>query len=169
MINETENNIEPKNKLIIFVKENKIKLIILMSILVISVSSYFFFKIINEKKNILASEKYIQASLFISANEKTSALNLLDEIIKNKNKFYSILALNKIIENNLQNDKEKVLNYFKIVEKLSISKDTKDLLILKKALFLIKNSSEKDGNKLLNGLIESESKLKFIAKQILTK
>ncbi len=169
MINETEKNIEPKSKLLFFAKENKIKLISLICILVLSVFTYLFLKTTNEKKNIIASEQYIQASLLISANENTNALNLLEEIIQKENKFYSILALNKIIEKNLQKDKEKVLNYFKNVEKLSISEDTKDLLKFKKALFLIKNSSEKDGNKLLNDLIDSNSKLKFIAKQILTK
>ena len=155
MINETEKNIETKSSLIFFVKENKIKLIVLLSILILSIFSYLFLKAIEEKKNIVASEQYIEASLLISANENTNALNLLDEIIRKKNKFYSILALNKIIENNLQKDKTKVLNYFKIVEKLSIPEDTKDLLKFKKALYLIKNSSEKDGNKILNDLIKS--------------
>ena len=120
MINETEKNIETKSSLIFFVKENKIKLIVLLIILILSIFSYLFLKAIEEKKNIVASEQYIEASLLISANENTNALNLLDEIIRKKNKFYSILALNKIIENNLQKDKTKVLNYFKIVEKLSI-------------------------------------------------
>ena len=81
--------------------------------------------------------------------------------------FYSILALNTIIEKNLEKDENKILSYFVIIEKIKNSKEQKDLISLKKALFLLKNSRVEEGNKILKKLIETESKLKFLAKEIL--
>ena len=85
------------------------------------------------------SEKYIQVGLLLSSNENEKSKILLEEIILSKNKFYSILALNILLENNLENDKNKILNYFQIVEKSNKLKSYKDLIVFKKALYLIKN------------------------------
>ena len=63
--------------------------------------------------------------------------------------------------------KKKILNLFEIVEKLEKSKDQKDLIIYKKALFLIKNGNEKDGNNILNNLISNNSSIKFLAEDII--
>ena len=57
-----------------------------------------------------------------------------------KNKFYSILALNTILEKNLVEKEEKILGYFKTLESINFSEDTKDIINFKKALFLIKMS-----------------------------
>ena len=48
-----------------------------------------------------------------------------------------------------------------------MSKETKDLLVLKKALFLIKNLEVNNGNILLKQLIEQDSNLKLIAEELL--
>ena len=62
-----------------------------------------------KKKNEIISEKYIQAGLYLSSNEMKNAKKIYEEIIESKNKFYSILALNTILEKNLEsNDKEKI-------------------------------------------------------------
>ena len=62
------------------------------------------------------------------------------------------MSLNRILENNLEKNEEKILDYFRIVESLSYSKDQNDLLILKKGLFLIKSSQITEGKKLLKKL-----------------
>ena len=115
------------------------------------------------------SEKYIQVGLLLSSNENEKSKILLEEIILSKNKFYSILALNILLENNLENDKNKILNYFQIVEKSNKLKSYKDLIVFKKALYLIKNSEIEKGEKILNDLIDSDSSLKLIAAEILSK
>ena len=71
-------------------------------------------------------------------NQTDKAKKIYEEIILSKNKFYSILALNTIIEKNLIKDKEKILEFFEIVEKSNFKKDQKDLIALKKALYMIK-------------------------------
>ena len=158
-----------KEKLINFYKLNKIKIYILISFIFMAIISISFLKYNNEKNNILTAEKYIQAGIYLSLKKNEDAKDLYEEIILSKNKFYSILALNNIIENNLISEKEKILNYFNILEKNVKLKNNKDLIILKKALFLIKNSEEKNANELLNGLITNDSNLKSIAQDLLEK
>ena len=70
----------------------------------------------NEKKNKLIAEKYIQAGLYLTSENEENAILLLEEIIQSKNNFYSILALNIIVEKNLIKRQNKVLEYFKILE-----------------------------------------------------
>ena len=74
-----------------------------------------------------------------------------------------------MLEKNLEKDNNKILDYFKIIEKLQKSKSQKDLLILKKALYLIKISNIQEGNDLLTSLATSDSELKNIAEEILSK
>ena len=106
--------------------------------------------------------------LYFDTDKVEESKKLYREIILSKNSFYSILALNILIEKELETD-DVILNYFGKIENLDISKDQKDLIHLKKALFLIKNSKLNEANKLLNNLIESDSKLKNLAQDILTK
>ena len=105
--------------------------------------------------------------VFLASEKNDEAKLLYEEIILSKNKFYSILALNALIEKNLETDKEIILNYFNILEKTISTKEKNDLINFKKALFLIKSSNLKEGNELLKDLISKDSGLKSIAKEIL--
>ena len=138
MEQNVDKNIYPKDRVISFFKRNRNKLIILVGI-VILLAIYLIVSDIYKETNSI-SEKYIQVGLLLSSNENEKSKILLEEIILNKNKFYSILALNILLENNLENDKNKILNYFQIVEKSNKLKSYKDLIVFKKALYLIKNS-----------------------------
>ena len=122
-----------------------------------------------QKKNILISEKYVQAGLYLADKKEKNAKDLYVEIILSENKFYSILALNTIIENKLVDEDEKIIKYFKIVENLKLSNDQKDLLTFKKALYLIKIMKKKEGEVLLKKIVDKNSKLKILAKEILDK
>ena len=66
-------------------------------------------KQIDKKKNISLAEKYVQAEILLSSNKNEKAKKLYEEIILSKNKFYSILALNTVIEKDLIFDKKKLL------------------------------------------------------------
>ena len=169
MEQEINKHTEFKDKLIQFLKRNKNKLLIFFLIIIISILTIFLLNLYDKKKNILASEKYIQAGLFLTHGKSEKSKKIYEEIILSKNKFYSILALNTILENNLEPDKNVVLNYFRILEELNISSEQKDLIKFKKALFLIDNSNIEEGNRLLKNLIDSESALKKIAEEIILK
>ena len=73
------------------------------------------------------------------------------------------------MEKDLEKDKNKILTYFEILEGLNYNEEKEDLITLKKALYLIKNSEIEDGNSLLKKLIEKESNFKSIAEEIITK
>ena len=90
----------------------------------------------------------------------------MEEVILSENKIYSLLALNTILEKNLESDNNKILSYFNLLEKLNFSQNTKDLIIFKKALFLIKINDPKAGNEILRNLIEKNSSLKSLAQEV---
>jgi|TARA_B110000914_G_C15496338_1_gene463463 hypothetical protein len=161
--------IELKDKLVALYTENKLKIYFIIGILLIIFITIIFININNEKKNNYISEKYVQAGLFLASDNKEKSKDLYKEIIFSKNKFYSTLSLYTLLEKDLETDNNQVLDYFKIVEKLTKSKSQKDLLIFKKALYLIKISNIQEGNDLLTTLVASDSELKNIAEEILSK
>ena len=72
-----------------------------------------------------------------------------------------------ILEKELENNEDKIINYFNILQDLSIPSEQKDLLIFKKALYLIQISKTEEGKNLLRKLSNSDSYLKNISDQIL--
>ena len=160
---------ELKNKIINFYNLNKVKVFLLILILIIGVISTIFLKINNERKNVLISDKYIQAGLYLSSNNDKKAKILFEEIVLSKNEFYSILAFNKILEKNLVSDKKQILKYFSIIEKSITTLDNKDLIVFKKALYSIKFFDNKTGEDLFRDLINKDSILKPLAEEILKK
>lgn len=164
-----ESKLEFKNILTNFYSFNKKKIFSFIFILIIIVISIFFIEHNKNKKNILIAEKYIQAGVYLSLQKKDNAKILYEEIILSKNEFYSTLSLNIILEKNLISDKNKILNYFETLENIVSDKNNADLITLKKALFLIKESNVQNGKDLLNNLIKENSNLKKIAQEILKK
>ena len=162
-----DSKINFKSRVINFYKENKIKtqlffLTILISlILIILLQAYY------EKKNNQISELFINAGIFFTKDEKDRSKKIYEDILKSNNSFYSTLALNNIIEKDLENNDEKILEYFDIIDKLQKNKEQKDLLKFKKALFLLKKLKTKEAKIILNELIESDSKIKNLAENIL--
>ena len=150
-----------------FYKNNKLKIFSTIIILIVVAISSIILKFNNKNKNTLTSEKYIQAEILLTSGKTNEAKNIYEEIINRKNNFYSVLSLNRILENNLEKNEEKILDYFRIVESLSHSKDQDDLLILKKGLFLIKSSKITEGKKLLKKIVESNSNYKSLAVDLL--
>ena len=169
MNDNLDTKIDLKSKIFFLFKENKKKIIFLFFIIIFFAFTLIFLNINSEKKNKLLSEKYIQASVHIAANENEKALTLLEEIINAKNKFYSVLALNTLLEKKLDNDSKKILDYFNIVQNINLENDQKDLIIFKKALYLKKIFDDDGGNELLKNLINSDSKFKNLAEVVLAK
>ncbi len=156
-----------KSKLADFFSENRLKIFTLITVVILISISITYVQYSNDKKNNLIAEKYIQAGIYLSSNKTEKAKELYIDIILKKNDFYSVLALNTLIEKNLISDKNRILEFFQIIEKFSSTKDRSDLLIFKKALYLLKNSDDQTGKKLLKKLIEKNSSLKPIAEELL--
>ena len=162
-----EKKFEFKDKLTAFYNSNKIKIYSFIFCLLLIFFTIIVLEIYNNKKNAIISEKFIQAGVYLKYDKKDKAKDLYEEIIFSKNEFYSVLSLNTIIEQNLIKDKKKILEYFKILEKSVSDKDRSDLLIFKKALYLIKSSEIEMGRKLLERLIKKDSSFKLLAKEVI--
>ena len=76
------------------------------------------------------------------------------------------MALNNIIENDLEENNEEVLKFFEVVEKINITQEQRNLVKLKKALYLKKISRDTEGNKLLEEIIADNSIWKETALEI---
>lgn len=162
-----ENKTEIKDRIINFLNDNKVKIYIFIFILATVLVSFIFIKTNNEKKNVLVAEKYVKAGINLASNKNDIAKSLYEEIILSKNEFYAILALNTIIEKDLVIDQKKILEYFVVLERSVSTKETIDLIKLKKALYLIKILDIETGNELLKSLIDDNSNLKSIAKELI--
>ena len=164
-----ENKFSFKIKVTNFYNLHKNKIYVFSSILILALILFTYIKLDNEKKNIKVAENYIKAGIYLSSDNKDNAKDIYEEIILSKNNFYSILALNTIIEKNLISDKKKILDYFSIIENSNLTNEAEDIIILKKALYLIKETDIQKGKNLLEGLIDKNSHLKSIAEELLKK
>ena len=158
---------ELKDKVLNFATNNKKKFILLGIAIIFFTFLMTYLYIDKKNKNELISEKYIQAGLYLSLDEKDKAKILLEEIIEKKNNFYSPLALNTIIERNLETDKDKILYFFTIIENTKKDRNQNDLIQLKKALYLLQISEIEKGNEILRNLIKLDSNFKSVAEDII--
>ena len=78
-----------------FVKNNLKKIIILLSLIIIFISSYYIFKNYKNKLDLKISENFIEAQNLINKGNKIEAKKILLEIINKKHKFYYITQLTK--------------------------------------------------------------------------
>jgi predicted negative regulator of RcsB-dependent stress response len=166
MENEIDYKLSLTEKIITVLKKKKKLLIFILSILIIILVALFFFNFYQNNINKKISEKYIKAGIYLSFKNDKKAKSTYTEIVASKNNFYSILALNNIIENDLENNSDEVLKLFKIVENINIDFEQKNLIKLKKALYLKKISKDEEGNMLLDEIIADNSIWKETAIEI---
>ena len=167
MDQQIDKKIELKDRIANFFKQNKKKIIFLtifIFLFIVLISAYNIYK---EKKNIKISQQFITAGILLSSQDYENSKKIYENIIISKNKFYANLALNVMIERKLEKNIEKLLNYFKIVERLDYYQDQIDLILLKKALFLIDIQMINEGKDILKILIKSNSKIKSLAEEII--
>ena len=166
MENENINRPNLTKKVTNILKRKKKSLILILLILITVFFVMIFLNYSQNKKNEKIAEQYIKAGIYLSSKDKENSKILYKEIITSKNKFYSILALNKIIENNLEEKNDEILKLFKIIENIKVEKEQRNLIKLKKALYLINISKYNEGEKLLKEIIEDNSIWKNAAIEI---
>jgi len=165
-----ENEIIDKKDLIeksvdILRKKKKLLFSILFIIIAI-LSVIIFLNYYQNNQNEKISEQYIKAGIHLSSKDNEKSKLIYKEIIFSKNKFYSILALNNIIENNLEENSDEILKLFEIIENINITTEQRNLVKLKKALYFKKISRDTEGNKLLEEIIADNSIWKETALEI---
>ena len=146
-----------KNSLKDFFLNNKKIIIYSFITLITVVIIYLGYGFYDEKKNTKLGNLYNQANILLSNKKNEEALRLYEEVILEKNKFYSPLSLNSIIENDLKNDEEILQLFDQVINIRSLSKEDKNLIILKKGIFLTKKGNEDQILDTLNPIINEKS------------
>tara|TARA_B110000211_G_scaffold94849_1_gene110616 strand:- start:3391 stop:3972 length:582 start_codon:yes stop_codon:yes gene_type:complete len=158
-----------QNKIVNFVKKNLKKLIVLSILLILILFSYLFYKDLKNKGEIKLSEQYTQASILFKEKKIEDAKQLLENIINKKHKFYSPLALYFVIDNNLEEDPLKIINFFnKILSISSIEKENLNLIKIKKAILLFDVNDEELIIKTLNPIINSDSVWRILSIRLIS-
>ena len=136
-------------------KNKIISTIVVLIIVLIGAYSFDSYKT-NKKKEI--SNKFNSTTLAYSENTKDLTAQKLVEIINDQDPTYSPLSLYFIIDNKLISNQSEINSYFDVlIEKTSLDKEIKNLVIYKKALFNADKAQESDLLNILNPLINSES------------
>ena len=163
---ENEKKIDSLERVENFLKKNKNIFLIILTLIIFALIGVSYFNYYQKSKNEKISEKFIQAGIYFSLNKKEKSKKIYKEIVLSKNKFYSLLALNSIIDNDLEQNSEEVLELFNIVENTKAEKEQKNLVKLKKALYLIKIFKDNEGEELLDEIISDNSIWKEAASEI---
>ena len=162
-----EDRVEFREKAKYFFNKNKKKIVLFLIFVFLFLCALFLTDYNKKKANNLISEKYIQAGLLLASDQKEESKEIFKEIILSKNKFYSVLALNTIIEKDLEKNQTKVIEYFDIVENINKSKEQNDLILFKKALYLLKISKENEAKKILEMLLNSNTGFESLIRDLL--
>ena len=154
IINNNTRNEKVRN----FFINNKNKIIsIIVALIIVLVGTYSLDSYKKNKKKEI-SNKFNSTTLAYSENTKDLTVQNLVEIINEQDPTYSPLSLYFIIDNKLISNQSEINSYFDVlIEKTSLEKEIKNLVIYKKALFNADEAQENDLLNILNPLINSES------------
>ena len=154
IINSNARNEKIKN---FFVNNKNTIILTIITLFVLLIGIYSFDKYKTNQK-IKISDKYNSTTIAHSENTKDNTVKNLIEIINEQDPTYSPLSLYFIIDNKLISNQKEVNGFFDIlIEKTSLDKEIKNLIIYKKALFNADQSNEADLLNILNPLVNSES------------
>jgi len=141
-----------------FFINNKKKLIITVSIILVIIIGYLSFEKSKERTKIKLANQYNLALIDLNPDNKQKKINEMVKVVKSKDATYSPLALYHLLDNNLLENNEEVNTLFnELIEKTNLENEIKNLIIYKKALFNSDFVSENELLKILNPVINSES------------
>jgi hypothetical protein len=154
IINTNTRNEKVKN----FFIDNKKKIIIFFSLIILFILLFLGHGEFKKQQRIDISNIYNSAIIEYTPENKIETKNILLEIINKKEPTYSPLSLYFIIDNKLISDRKIINSLFDIlIEKTSLEKEIKNLIIYKKGLYNANDAEESELLKILNPLINSES------------
>ena len=141
-----------------FFINNKKKIIIGFSTLLIVIIGYLSIKEIKEQNKIKLGNKFNIIKINFKSDGQQKTINQLIKLINENDTTYSPLALYFLIDNNLIDSKEETnLLFNKLISDTPLDEEIKNLIIYKKALFNSEFSTENDLLKILNPIINSKS------------
>jgi len=154
IINKNTRNEKIKN----FFVNNTKKLIIAISAIVLIIFGYFIYEDLKKKNKIKLANRYNLVTIKFISGDKNKFENELIDIVNEKDRTYSPLALYFLIDNNIVNENKKINELFDvIINETSLEEEIKNLVIYKKALFNSDFESENNLIQILNPVINSDS------------
>ncbi len=154
IINSNTRNEKVRN----FFVNNKNKIISFVVVLIVVLIGTYGFDNYKTNKKKEISNKFNSTTLAYSENTKDRMVQKLLEIINEQDPTYSPLSLYFIIDNKLITNQSEINSYFDIlIEKTSLDKEIKNLVVYKKALFNSDQIEESDLLNILKPLINSKS------------
>ena len=145
-------------KIRFFFRNNKKKIITLIFIIIISLISFFGYGEYKDIKKKQISDHYNSAITDYSNGNLDIIGQRLRKIVREKDPTYSPLALYFIIDNNLAESREQINSLFDVlINKTSLKKEIKNLIIYKKALYNVDFISENELLQILKPVLNSDS------------
>ena len=155
---ETQYDVTKKSKLKKFYEVNKILIYSVILILIIAIASVGFYSEVKKKKEILLSDKYLVAKVYLENSDKNKATNILKSVIFDNDSTYSTLSLFLILNENLIADQRELSNLFDhVLKNNKFEKEVKNLIIFKKVLFQSNFVSELELLDAVKPLINTET------------
>ena len=154
-------DVTKKSKLNKFYESNKILIFSFIFILIILFGSFNFYLESKEKKKILLSENYLQAKIYLESGDRNKAISTLKEVIFANDPTYSTLSLFLIMNQKLITDYKELSDLFDhLLTNNKFSKEVRNLLIYKKALFNSDFFNESELLESIRPLLDTKTLLK---------
>jgi len=140
-----------------FIKHKK-KIYFLMSLILLTIFSTFFYLDNIKKKKIEIANKFMKASINYNLKKEAYYLKEFNEIINTHDSTYAPLALFFLIDNKVLNSNEEINHLFdQVLNNANLEKEIKNLVIYKKALINADFQPENIMIEILKPIINSES------------
>ena len=135
------------------------KLLISIVITIIFILIFFYsYQTYNDKKKEQISERYNNAIIEYNKKNNSKTQLIMKEIIEDEDTTYSPLALYFLIDNDLIENRKDANKFFDIlINKTSLDKEIKNLIIYKKALYNADILDENELIQILKPVLNSES------------
>ena len=154
IIDEKTRNEKIKN---FFIDNRKIILSIAF-VCVLIIIGFYSFQIYKDKKRILLSDRYNDAVIRYENKKDLNVVELMKDIIYEKDSTYSPLALYFLIDNDLIKNLNEVNDLFNLlINKTTLEEEIRHLIIYKKALFNADTIQENELLEILKPIINSQS------------
>ena len=147
-----------KEKIKNFFLNNKKKILIFLITIVLLIISFFGYGEFKDYQREKVSNLFYSTIIDYNDNNKEKTTDKLKQIIKLKDATYSPLSLYFILDNNLIPNPSEINTLFDtLINKTSLDKEIKNLIIYKKGLYNADQVSENELLEILNPIIKSES------------
>ena len=141
-----------------FFIDNKKILIFSLAFIIIVVLAFYSFQIYKDNQKVSLSEEFNSAIIEFKGGDDSKTILSLKEVVKDKDRTYSPLALYFLVDNDLIENRAEVNELFDIlINKTSLDKEIRHLIIYKKALYNADFFSENELLETLNPVLNSDS------------